>query len=139
MRTKRRFLSPYILRILILCYFSGLNPSNAMRILFSLLLIMIISSTSAQQVELLTSGTRSSFRGLSAVDDNIVWVSGSNGTVGKSINGGKTWEWITVPGYEKREFRDIEAFDEKTAVVIAIAEPANILKTTDGGKTWKQV
>lgn len=110
-----------------------------MRILFFLLLIMIISSTTAQKVELLTSGTRSSFRGLSVVDDNIVWVSGSNGTVGRSINGGKTWQWVTVPGYEKREFRDIEAFDEKTAVVIAIAEPANILKTTDGGKTWKQV
>ncbi len=81
----------------------------------------------------------SSLRGLSVVDDKVVWVSGSNGTVGRSVDGGTHWSWMTVPGYEKRDFRDIEAFDAKTAVVMAIAEPADILKTTDGGKTWKLV
>jgi photosystem II stability/assembly factor-like uncharacterized protein len=50
-----------------------------------------------------------------------------------------TWEWITVPGHEKRDFRDIEAFDERTVIIMAIAEPAEILKTTDGGRTWKLV
>jgi len=110
-----------------------------MRILFFFLLVVILSPARAQKIELLTSGTSGSFRGLSVVDDNIVWVSGSNGTVGRSLNGGKTWQWIVVPGYEKRDFRDIEAFDENTAVIIAIAEPASILKTTDGGKTWKLV
>ncbi len=90
-------------------------------------------------IQLLTTGPHSSLRGLSVVTDDIVWVSGSNGAVGRSTDGGKTWEWITVPGYEKRDFRDIEAFDAKTAVIMAIAEPADILKTTDGGKTWKLV
>jgi photosystem II stability/assembly factor-like uncharacterized protein len=55
------------------------------------------------------------------------------------MDGGTTWQWITVPGYEKRDFRDIEAFDARTAIIMAIAEPAHILKTTDGGKTWKLV
>jgi photosystem II stability/assembly factor-like uncharacterized protein len=73
------------------------------------------------------------------VSDRIIWVSGSNGSVGRSVDGGTNWEWITVPGYEKRDFRDIEAFDDNTAIIMAIAEPANILKTTDGGKTWKLV
>jgi photosystem II stability/assembly factor-like uncharacterized protein len=44
-----------------------------------------------------------------------------------------------VKGFEKRDFRDIEAFDANTAIIIAVAEPANILKTIDGGKTWKTV
>jgi photosystem II stability/assembly factor-like uncharacterized protein len=90
-------------------------------------------------IQLLTTGPHSSLRGLSAVDDKIVWVSGSGGTVGKSLDSGRTWTWMTVPGYEKRDFRDIEAFDAKTAVIMAIAEPAHILKTKDGGKTWKLV
>ena len=90
-------------------------------------------------VEILTSGTKTSLRGLSVVNDNVVWVSGSNGTVGRSNNGGKNWNWFTVKGFEKTEFRDIEAFDASTAVIMGIAEPAHILKTTDGGETWRVV
>ena len=91
------------------------------------------------QIVILSSGGHSSLRGLSVVTDKIVWVSGSDGAVGRSLDGGLTWQWITVPGYEKRDFRDIEAFDAKTAIVMAIAEPGDILKTSDGGKTWKKV
>jgi|CXWL01.1.fsa_nt_gi photosystem II stability/assembly factor-like uncharacterized protein len=90
-------------------------------------------------VEVLTTGNKASLRGLSVVNDNVVWVSGSNGTVGKSGNGGKNWKWMTVKGFEKTEFRDIEAFDGSTAIIMGIAEPAYILKTTDGGDTWKVV
>lgn len=106
-------------------------------LVFSLLLASLPST--AQTIELLTSGTKTSIRGLSVVSDEVIWVSGSGGMVGKSLDGGKTWEWTTVPGFEQREFRDIEAFDANTAVIIAIAEPANILRTTDGGKTWTTV
>ncbi len=92
-----------------------------------------------QQIQFLASGNKTSIRGLSVVNDKIVWVSGSNGTVGRSVDGGKNWQWITVKNFEQRDFRDVEAFDAKTAIIMAIAEPANILKTTDGGKTWKTV
>lgn len=112
-----------------------------MRSIFSFLLICSIKLLSAQtpSVEILTSGTKTSIRGLSVVNDNIIWVSGSNGTVGRSNNGGKNWKWITVKGFEKTDFRDIEAFDASTAIIMGIAEPAYILKTTDGGETWKVV
>ncbi|WP_188929863.1 YCF48-related protein [Puia dinghuensis] len=96
-------------------------------------------SPAAPHIQQLTSGAHTSLRGLSVVTNKIIWVSGSNGTVGRSTDGGNTWSWITVPGYEKRDFRDIEAFDQNTAIIMAIAEPADILKTTDGGKTWKLV
>lgn len=91
------------------------------------------------EVIVLTQGTKTSLRGLSVVNDNVVWVSGSNGLVGRSTNAGKNWNWITVKGFEDKEFRDIEAFDANTAIIMAVAEPAYILKTTDGGETWKVV
>lgn len=91
------------------------------------------------RVEILTSGTGVSLRGLSVVNDNVVWVSGNNGTIGRSTNGGKTWQWRVVTGFEKRDFRDIEAFDVSTAIIMSVDEPAYILKTTDGGESWKVV
>lgn len=90
-------------------------------------------------VEMLSSGTKTSLRGMCVVNDNVVWVSGSNGIVGKTTNSGKTWKWITVKGFEKKEFRDIEAFDASTALIIAVDEPGLILKTSDGGDSWKVV
>ncbi|GAA4330226.1 YCF48-related protein [Flaviaesturariibacter amylovorans] len=110
--------------------------------LLALLLLTSILSTAqtyADSVTLLTRGTKTSIRGLSAVDNNVVWVSGSNGTVGKSTDGGATWKWITVTGFEKRDFRDIEAFDASRAIIIAVDSPAYILKTIDGGASWKVV
>lgn len=91
------------------------------------------------KVEILNTGVKTSIRGLSVVNNNVVWVSGSNGMVGKSSNAGKNWKWMTVKGFEKNDFRDIEAFDANTAIIMAIADPAYILKTTDGGDTWKVV
>ena len=101
--------------------------------------LFIFFNTNAQQVKVLTSGTKTSLRGLSVVSDNVVWASGSNGTVAKSIDGGNTWKWLTVKGFEKNDFRDIEAFDENIAIIMAVDSPAYILKTIDGGTTWKIV
>ena len=70
----------------------------------------------AQHIKVLTSKEKVSLRGLSAVDDNVIWASGSNGQVARSTDGGKNFEWITVKNYETRDFRDIEAFDANTAV-----------------------
>ena len=110
---------------------------------FLLILFLFPANMRAQKnmpvVEVLTSGTKTSLRGLSVVNDNVFWVSGSNGTVGKTTNGGKNWKWFTVKGFEKKDFRDIEAFDAATAIIIAVDEPAYILKTNDGGETWKVV
>lgn len=90
-------------------------------------------------IDTLTSGTKTSLRGLSALNDDIVWVSGSNGIVGKSTNGGKNWKWFRVKSFENADFRDIEAFDATTAVVISVGEPGYILRTVDGGENWKVV
>ena len=104
--------------------------------IYLLLSVFFITTIQAQQVKIISAEAKSSFRGLSVVDDKTIWVSGSNGTVGKSTDSGNTWKYLTVKGYEKTDFRDIEAFDENTAIIMGIDCPAKILKTINGGDTW---
>ncbi len=110
-----------------------------MKKIFTGILMLIAFTAQSQTVRIVTAGTKTSMRGLSVVDDKTIWVSGSNGTVGRSLDGGITWKWMTVKGFEKTDFRDIEAFDKTNAVIMGIAEPAYILRTIDGGDTWQVV
>lgn len=86
-----------------------------------------------------TIDTKASLRGLSVVNENVVWASGTGGAVLRTVDGGKNWSIIAVPDAEKLDFRDIEAFDANTAYVLSIGdgESSRIYKTVDGGKTWK--
>ena len=106
----------------------------------SLIILFLLSFTSglmAQHIEVLQQGKPTSIRGLSVVDDNTAWISGSKGTIATTNDGGKTWNWQQVKGFEKADFRDIEAFSDKEAVIMSSGTPALILKTTDGGANWK--
>jgi photosystem II stability/assembly factor-like uncharacterized protein len=109
-----------------------------MRVFLILLLFPFIAT--AQQFTLvpLNSGTNTSIRGLAVVDDQVAWVSGSNGHVGKTIDGGKSWTWTKPVGFDSLDFRDIEAFDAQKAVIVNAGSPAFVLLTADGGKNWKQ-
>ena len=108
--------------------------------LLQIILCILLSQTGiSQKLQLLNSGTDVSLRGLSVVSDHVLWVSGSQGTVGVSADGGKSWKWIHVPHYEKSDFRDIEAFNDHEAVIMGITEPAVILITKDGGDNWTTV
>ncbi len=102
-------------------------------------LFLISNIASAQTIQLLTPGTKTSLRGMSVVNDKVIWTSGSNGMIGRSFDSGNTWKWMQIKGFEKTDFRDIEAFDETSAVIMGVDAPAYILRTIDGGNTWKVV
>ncbi len=82
--------------------------------------------------------TTADFRGLCVVGPNVAWVSGTNGTFGRTTDGGLTWTVGTVPGAGKLDFRDVEAFGPDTAYLLSagLGDAARIYKTTDGGRTW---
>lgn len=108
------------------------------KLLFILLCFPLIGFGQSYSLVLQNTGSSTSFRGMSIVSDQVAWVSGSNGTIGKTIDGGSTWQWIKPAGYEKLDFRDIEAFDTDRAIVVNAGSPAYILLTIDGGKSWTQ-
>ncbi|WP_345655753.1 WD40/YVTN/BNR-like repeat-containing protein [Streptomyces siamensis] len=90
--------------------------------------------------ELKDSGTDVRLRGLSAVSRDTAWVAGSKGTVLRTTDGGTHWRNVSPPGAADLEFRDIEAFDARRAVVLAIGEgeASRVLHTDDGGATWTE-
>lgn len=110
--------------------------------LFCSLLLLLATAASAQWTKV-SVPTTASLRGLSVVSQNVVWASGTGGTVIKTVDGGKNWAVIVVPGAEKLDFRGIRAFDEKNAVIISSGPAekgqAHIYRTQDGGKNWQQV
>ncbi len=79
-----------------------------------------------------------SYRGLARVNDRVLWVSGTQGTVMRTVNGGRTWKNVRVPQAPRRDFRDIHAFSKKTAFVQSSGpDTAEWYITHNGGKTWK--
>jgi photosystem II stability/assembly factor-like uncharacterized protein len=105
----------------------------------TLLFFLCAAQRELPTITILEKGTNTSLRGLSVVNDQVVWVSGSNGTIGRSSNGGKDFKWMVVKGFEKNDFRDIEAFDASTAIIMSIGSPGYILRTADGGDSWTVV
>jgi photosystem II stability/assembly factor-like uncharacterized protein len=105
--------------------------------------LALFASSACAQWEKIDVPTTASFRGLSVVSDNIVWASGTEGTVVRTVDDGKHWSVITVPGAEKLDFRGIRAFDANNVVIISSGPAekgqARIYRTQDGGATWKQV
>ncbi len=104
---------------------------------FLLLIALFVNILKAQTVSILQQGKPTSIRGLSVVDDSVAWISGSKGYIAITRNGGKNWDWQQVKGFEKADFRDIEAFSDEEAIIMSSGTPALILKTIDGGANWQ--
>jgi len=110
-----------------------------MKYLLPLSLIFLTVFTVSAQWRKYPVNTTAGLRGLSVVDEKVIWASGTGGTFLRTVDGGTTWKIGTVPAAQKLDFRDVEAFDADTAYLLSIGngEASRIYKTTDGGETWK--
>ncbi len=111
---------------------------------FSLLGTSLALASSANHEyswELTPTGSTARLRGLSAVSERIAWASGSVGTVLRTTDQGATWQSVGPPGTSALQFRDIEAFDANTALILSIGTgtDSRIYRTTDAGQTWTLV
>jgi photosystem II stability/assembly factor-like uncharacterized protein len=98
-------------------------------------LILIVLAVPSWTVQ--NSGVTVRLRGVSAVSARVAWASGAGSTVLRTIDGGKSWQKLTVTS-DTLDFRDVDAVNARTAYVLAIGKgPASrIYKTTDAGRTW---
>ena len=84
------------------------------------------------------SGTAQLLQAISPVDDQVVWVSGHGGTVLRTTDGGLNWSARIMPGGDSLQFRDVDAFDARTAFLMSAGPGplSRIYRTDDGGDTW---
>lgn len=86
------------------------------------------------------SGTKERFRGLSVVNDRVAWASGTNATYTRTTDAGVTWTpWRVIAAVpDGLDFRDVEAFDEWTAYLLASGpgRSSRLYRTEDAGETW---
>lgn len=110
----------------------------------TLLLICVAAGAAfGQSWRVQTSGVETNLRGVSVARATksaapVVWACGSHGVILRSVDGGKTWSRVDVPGTGALDFRSIQAFGAATAYVMSIGPGAasRIYKTTDAGKHW---
>ena len=89
--------------------------------------------------ELQNSGVATSLRGLCAVSETCCWASGAEGTVIRTTNGGKSWRTVGPPDAEAADFRDLQAWNELTAVIMSAGDVDRLYRTEDGGISWTLV
>jgi photosystem II stability/assembly factor-like uncharacterized protein len=103
-----------------------------------LLNALVASTVLAQNWTPQTSNTTASLRGVSAVNQKVVYASGSGGAWMVTRDGGATWRAAKVPGAEQLDFRAIQAVDEHTVYLLSIGngDKSRLYKTGDGGEHW---
>ncbi|WP_269532995.1 YCF48-related protein [Chitinimonas sp. BJYL2] len=70
---------------------------------------------------------------ITAVDDKTAWVSGDNGAIYGTIDGGKTWN-LQATGAAGTRITSLKAYNATTAW--ATSSTKSVLGTKDGGATW---
>ncbi|MEI8214206.1 MAG: YCF48-related protein [Planctomycetota bacterium] len=112
----------------------------AARLLCMAEMLCMGNAYSAQFVwETVPTGVEVSIRGLHAVDAKTIWACGSQGTVLKSVDGGESWSHHVLPDLNQVELRSIHGWNELEAIVATAGQPCKILRTADGGLSWKTV
>jgi photosystem II stability/assembly factor-like uncharacterized protein len=107
-----------------------------------LVLTILAAAAAHGQWTMQQSNTTASLRGIYNAGGDVVWASGTQGTVLHTIDDGKTWHICAVPqGAEKLDFRGIQAFDADTAIVMSsgAGDLSRLYKTTDACRTWRLV
>ena len=116
---------------------SGLFKITTVAGVVSSLFLPLISLAKEPAISEVSLPGAPSLRG-SAIVEHALWVTGSNNAVFVSFDEGHSWLDRSPDITQKSDFRDVEAFSNKHAIVMAVGsgEASKLLETKDGGKNW---
>jgi photosystem II stability/assembly factor-like uncharacterized protein len=111
-------------------------------VLVTIAVISVLPTSALGQWIEQESGTKARLRGVSVVDRQLVWASGTDRTIVRTEDGGQTWRNVSLPEQEGADLdvRDIQAFgkDHAFALTIGPGEKSRVYETTDGGVSWRR-
>ena len=110
-----------------------------MRAIASVALLMIATSADAQW-RILDSHSTADLHGIDAVSGEVAWASGKGAIL--HTEDGRTWQACTLPADAANDdFRNIQGFDARTAVVMSAGRGAasRLYRTADGCRSWTRV
>lgn len=105
-----------------------------------LLACFLVVGSAWGQWEVLPSGSTADLRGIHAIGHGVAWASGTQGTVLRTTDDGKTWQRCATPlGAEGLDFRGVQAFEADTAIVMSSGKGilSQVFETNDGCKSWR--
>jgi photosystem II stability/assembly factor-like uncharacterized protein len=107
--------------------FSEMNPA-----------LMLAAAAALSILAVENSHTTESLRGVSVVDRQVAWASGTHGTYLRTIDGGHIWASAQVPDATNLDFRAVAAFsaDEAFLMSIGTGDQSRVYHTTDAGHHW---
>lgn len=82
------------------------------------------------------AATSSSLRGVTAPDLQTCWISGADGTVRRTLDGGGSWTAFELPDGAECDYRSIDAVNANQVWLATAGTPVRIEMTEDGGTTW---
>jgi hypothetical protein len=116
-------------------------------IILTSILLLFLAGKAQVNWTTLSIDTREDFQDISCVNENVTYVCGSNGYIGKTTDGGKTW--TTLNQKMQVWLYAIKFIDEQTGFVgganvkpnsrIPLDKGGIVWKTTDGGVTWQDI
>ncbi len=63
----------------------------------------------------------------------------SEGNGAETVDGGLTWTSVGPPMTEAADFRDIHAWNDRTAIIMSAGDVDRLYRTEDGGISWTVV
>lgn len=109
-------------------------------ILFLYNFLLFAQTEKKIKVEYFETLSNIQIRALEVYSDSVVWFAAYRGVWGYTEDAGQTWHIDSIKN-EKSElhFRSMAVLNDSTVLVLSIASPALLYKTTNKGKSWKVV